>query len=452
MRNFFVLILLGILVLFPLAGCANKSSYPEARLKDALLDICRKEYGIEKLDVKITGRTIGVYLPLDKLFAADDFKTAVETGKIRNLETLFEPSPEALEKVEDVLFSISRVILSTDKPLDFYLLQATDVTKTGLELVLTGYVNDVKRVRVWDISRNEYRKRVIHEMRLNKAVVWNRPVRQFFEDLEILHPAEVEKRYFRRAPAAVAGGKSYLDHLIGVPIQYWNTHWEILRINSVALQKNEILIYAKVRPEGLGQLLGPGHDLEYLFTLGLRGEKWKIVKIIPFQYVDDHGLPRKIAFPHELPIEKIMQDPEEEFKVEDVKLGPFLAKQLTRRIQGMSAADERIQNTFRDVKLDFSYHDDGARPYFSLDSQTVLRDFNHYAPNSIVLHEDMVYLLNLISHEFVNVLRSYSFNNYQYLSLNVSQEPVPYILGRADLELFRRGKLDLVSLLSVPKV
>ncbi|MBI3307519.1 MAG: hypothetical protein HYZ84_06925 [Candidatus Omnitrophica bacterium] len=453
MKKNFLIVFLGLLFLLPLAGCgANKSSYPEARLKDALLEICRKEYGIEKIDVKIVGNTIGVYLPLEKLFAADDFKNAVETGKIRNLETLFEPSPEALEKVEDVLFSISRVILSTDKPLDFYVLQATDITKTGLELVLTGYVNDVKRVRVWDISRNEYRKRVIHEMRLNRAVVWHRPVRQFFEDMEVLHPDEIRKKYFRTSPSAEMDTKTYLDHLIGVPMKYWDSTWDILKINSVPLQKDQILIYTKVRPKSLEELLGPKHDLEYLFILELRGEKWNISKIIPFQYVDDHGTPREIDFPHDLPIEKVMQNPEEEFDIAEVKLGPFLAKQLTRRVQGMASADERIQNTFRDIKLEFTYHEDSEKPFFSLDLETILRDFNHYQQNSIALHEDMIYFLNMASREFVTVLRSYSFSDYQYLSLNLVQEPAPHILGRDDLELFRRGKLELISLLSVPKV
>ena len=260
---------------------------------------------------------------------------------------------------------------------------------------------------------------MIHEMRLNRAVIWNRPVRQFFEDLEVLHPAKIEEKYFQSSSSAETSDKAYLDHLIGVPLQYWNTHWEVVKINSVPLKKNEILIYAKVRPESLKELLGPDQDLEYLFILMLQGEKWRISKIIPFQYVDDRGVPRKIPFPHELPIEKIMEDPEEEFRLEEIKLGPFLASQLSRRVQAIAASDERVQNTFRDIKLEFNYREDPERPYFSLNLETVLRDFNHYAQGSVVLHEDMLYFLDLVSREFVDVLRSYSFGDYQYLSLNI---------------------------------
>jgi hypothetical protein len=48
----------------------------------------------------------------------------------------------------------------------------------------------------------------------------------------------------------------------------------------------------------------------------------------------------------------------------------------------------------------------------------------------------------------VNVLRSYNFRDYDYLSLNVAKEPSKWILGREQLELYRRGKMDLQGLLS----
>lgn len=435
-----------LLLLVFLAGCSQKS-YPADRIKEALSDICRKEYGIEEMDVKIVGNTIGVYLPLKKLFAAD-FKEAAVTGKVRNLETLFEPSPEALEKVEDVLFSISRVILSTDKPFEFYLLEATDVEKTGMQLVLTGYVNDIKRVRIWDISRNEYRKRVIHELRLNRAVLWHRPVHNFFKDLETLPADQLKEKYFHDGVSEDILRNLFLNSLIGKPGAKRN--WKVIDMRSVPVQRSEALVYAKVRVEENAPK--EPVELQYLFLVSLNEEQARIVRIIPFQYRDETGGMQKIPFPKDLQIQENLDQWEQEFPLAEVKLGVFLADQLTRRVQALVSGDERIQNTFREIKLHFDYKEDKPKPYFSLTLEASLKDFNNYNRTSLIFHEDMLYLLDVASREFVDVLRSYQFGNYEYLRLNVAQEASPWTLGREDLELFRRKKVDLQGLLSVPKL
>lgn len=438
------------------AGCIQKSSYPAAEIKESLLEICRKEYGIEDLSVKIAGDTLGVYLPLKKLFAAD-FKEAAVTGKVRNLETLFEPSPEALEKVEDVLFSISRVILSTDKPFKFYVLQATDIEKTGMQLVLSGYVDDIKRVRVSDISRTEYRKRVIHELRLNRAVLWHRPVHEFFKELEQLTADQIQEKYFKDALPTATLQNLFLNRLrlsqeTGSP---WY-RWEILESRSTPIQKSEALVYAHVRAgspgDQSGRNLADPLELKYLFLLSTMEEEARIVRIIPFQYLDQEGGIQNIPFPAELQIERSLDQWEEEFPLEELHVGPFLAQQLTRRLQGLGSTDERVQNTFREIKISFEYHEEKEGSYFSLNLEAALRDFNHYTRHSLIFHEDMLYLLNLASREFVDVLRSYKFGDYQYLRLNVAQDPNDWVLGRDDLELFRRKKIDLQGLLSLPRI
>ena len=433
-----------------MAGCTRKS-YPASQIKEALLQIARNEYGIDDLDVKIAGDTIGVYLPLKKLFASD-FKEAVMTGKVRNLENLFEPSPEALEKVEDVLFSISRVLLSTDRPFQFYILEATDVEKTGMQLVLTGFVNDIKRVRIWDISRNEYRKRVIHELRLNRAVNWHKPVRLFFHDLETLALNQIREKYFNKILPVEAVKTLFFNGLYDAQNGETRFRWDILDMRSAMVQKNQVLVYVKVNPHREKEPLPPANELQYLFMLSLDNEEARIVRIIPFQYRDDQGKMQRIPFPKELQIEENLEKWEQEFPVQEVLLGPFLAQQLTRRVQALLAADERVQNTFHEIKLNFTFHEEPPKKYFSLDLEALLRDMTVQEKSSIVFHEDMLYLLNLASREFVDVLRSYQFGDYDYLSLNLTRDPTALILGRDDLELFRRKKIDLQGLLGVPKI
>lgn len=431
-----------------LQGC-SQNSYPSEKIKESLLKICREEYGIEEIDVHIIDDTIGVYLPLTKLFAADFKETAI-TGKVRNLETLFEPSPEALEKVEDVLFSMSRVLLSTDKPLRFYVLEATDVEKTGMQLVLTGNVDDIKRVRIWDISRNEYRKRVIHELRLNRAVLWHKPVREFFKDAETLSAQALTTRYFGDAISSDTLQVLFMNALGSEDPAVKKATWEVVDVRSASVQKNQVLVYTKVHSD-LGDAKGEKIELQYIFLLSLNEEQAKIVRIIPFQFKNDEGGLERIPFPKELQIQENLDRWETEFPLEAVKMGPFLAQQLTRRVQALLSTDERIQNTFRDVRLNFEYQE--AEPaYFSLDLEATLRDFNNYNRQSLVFHEDMIYLLTLASQEFVEVLRSYQFGNYDYLRLNVAQDPTPWVLGREDLEMFRRKKVDLQGLLTLPRI
>ncbi len=454
-RIFFA-VLLAFASSLTAGGCIQKSSYPASAIKASLLEICRKEYGIEDIDVKIVEDTLGVYLPLKKLFAAD-FKEAAVTGKVRNLETLFEPSPEALEKVEDVLFSISRVILSTDKPFKFYVLQATDIEKTGMQLVLSGYVDDIKRVRVSDISRTEYRKRVIHELRLNRAVLWHHPVREFFKDLERLTGGQIQEKYFKGGISPATLQNLFLNRLRPRQDAAPSYRWEVLEMRSTPIQKSEALVYAHVRanPSGDsgGSKSGAGAlELKYLFLLSTVEDEAHILRIIPFQYLNQDGTLQSIPFPPELQIERNLDQWEEEFPLQELILGPFLAQQLTRRVQALVSTDERIQNTFRDIKINFEYHEEKEKSYFSLNLEAALRDFNHYTRRSLVFHEDMLYLLTLSSREFVDVLRSYKFRDYQYLRLNVEQDPNYWILGRDNLELFRRKKMDIQGMLSLPQI
>lgn len=447
-RNFLVLGLLAALSLSLFQGCKSES-YPVSKLKEAVLKICEEEYGIDDVDVKIAGDTIGVYLPLQKLFAADFKETAI-TGKVRNLETLFEPSPEALEKIEDVLFTISRVILSTDKAFKFYVLQATDADKTGMQFILTGCVDDIKRVRVWDISRNEYRKRVIHELKLNHAVIWHKPVRQFFKDISHTPVDKVQATYFGPSVPTDTLQNLFFNSLWNGTGKAPDSEWRIMDIRSAAVQKNQALVYTQVRAP-IGNDAVPT-DLQYIFLVSMAEEKGRIVRIIPFQYKDEKGELHRIAFPKDLQIQSNLDRWETEFSLEDISVGKFLAAQVTRRVQAMMATDERIQNTFRDIKLNFDYHQEETHPYFSLDMETTLKDFNHYSKGSLVYHEDMLYLLNLASREFVEVLRGYQFEKFDYLKLNLAQDPHSWSFARQDLELFRRKKIDLAGLLTAPKI
>ena len=432
-------------------GCSH--TYPPEKVQEAIQDICRKEYGIEHIQVKIIGKTIGVFLPIKKLFVTN-FKEALAKGnmKVDDMENLFRPAPEALEQVEDVLFSISRVILSTDRKLEFYLLQAADMDETGLQLVLEGYVDDIKRVRFWDISRDEYRKRVLHEIKLNRALVWHRLARSFFETLSGSPSLKKLNTYFNQPMTAEA-----LDALFNVNLKQipaGSVQWELGELRSTPIESNSILVYvpatvkydAKALPQGAVKVPS-GSVLEYFFVVSFAAEQPQITRVIPLSYLDNNKKIQRIPLPETMNLEKDLESWEAEFSFSEIHLGDFLAEQLTRRSQALLFSDERIHNTFEKVDLLYRYHREEPKNHFSLELDLKLKSPVPTPLGPSLKNEDVLYLLNLTSREFVTVMRSYQFSNYEFLQLNLVSDPVARILAREDLELLRRNKVDLQGLI-----
>jgi len=450
-RTMLLPVLVGLTVF---SGCSK--SYPGDSLEKSLLEICSKEYGIDNVQVKIAGDTLGVYLPFGRLFSTD-IKDAMATGRIRNVESLFQPSPEAIEKIEDLLFALTRVMMSTDKPLRFYVLQVTDVDHSGLELTLTGFLDDIKRVRIWDISRDEYRNRILHEIHLNQAVVWHSPVRRFFDELGTQPLNEVRKKYLGDSLSLQNLKHLFFDTLVPSETSP-NAHieWKIEDIRSVDLDKTGAVVYAKVLPVLHGEVSSVNladESLEYLFIVSVfADEEPHIVRIIPFQYRDDKGKWTKISFPSELQLEDNLSEWRQEFMLEPINLGTFLAMQLTRRVQSDLAADERIHNTFNLLKVGFDYIEQPEPGRFSMNIQAKLRGTDaELSPNGL-LNEDILYALNMALREFVDLVQNYRFGDYQQISLNMSNLQAPEVLSRDQLELFRRKQVDLAGLLTFSNI
>ena len=73
-------------------------------------------------------------------------------------------------KLDGVILSTSRVVLSTDDPPDFYVVVARDKRIPGIELRLTRYVQDIRRLNYGDLSRNEYTKRMLLDFGLGLGI------------------------------------------------------------------------------------------------------------------------------------------------------------------------------------------------------------------------------------------------------------------------------------------
>jgi len=455
----------------------KKATYPESQIVSSIQAICKKEYDVEGVEVKLVGKTIGVFLPLKKLFVAD-VRHLVMSGKMENLESLFEPEPEAMDKLEDVLFTISRVMLSTDKEIDFYVLKAADVEATGLQLVLTGYIPDVRRVRLWDIPRSEYRKRVFHELKLNRTILWEEPVRSLFARIQEGQPPELQEGlqegqqkgpwapYFFLSPRPETVSPIFYEFLTHLEDRA-TVKLEFLEMRSYPYGKVQALVYVKLKEyyelkPGVSPYSVPypsGTELEYIFVVEPGEDAFKIIQIIPFQYLDETQQMRQTKFPPELNLYEDLEEWSERFEVEEVFLGEFLARQLNRRSQGLLIMDERVRLTLKQARLNFSFL--GAReeqlqhgeiPRFLLNFYFLPKSIKtEPAPEEAFRNEDVVYVLDVLLKEFNSVVYGYSFRDYDRLDLiwesDHSSAP-PIEIPQNSLELFRRKKLGTQELLA----
>lgn len=116
------------------------------------MELCQKEYGID-VSVQIVGKTIGVQVPLEKLF-----------------DSTLKLSPEVGDTLDGVVLATSRAVLSTDDPPDFYVVVARDKRIPGVELKLIRYVQDIRQLNYGNVSRDEYTKRMLFEFGLGLGI------------------------------------------------------------------------------------------------------------------------------------------------------------------------------------------------------------------------------------------------------------------------------------------
>ncbi len=444
----------GFLILAAVLAGGCQPTYPEQRLIEGLKRICHEEYGIDDVHVVIKGETLGVHLPLRKLFSADFERLLRDGAEIQDLESLMQLHPDALEKIDNVFFSTSRVILSTDKKINFYVITATDTELTGLQITRVGYVDDLKRVRFWDISRGEFFKRLHTDFSLNRGVIWKKPVVTLFNALGLDDPSALLAKSFSSAEEAKLNSPLFYSEVIESNFKK-DLIYQISDIKSTSLSRGEIVVYLKAKGtyepkagyESYKFLLPSGFEAEYMFLLERsRGQPSRIVRVIPFYFVNDQGEVEKILFPEAVSLYRSIDNWMEDFTVEDVKLPEFLANQLTRRMQALLNADERVYNTFHQARAECMYDTDASRFRLSvrvLPKRTIFR-----TASDVRADDDLQYLLGLLLKEFARVMRSYRFDGFKGLDLSLPLSEEAISISTDLIEGLRQDKVSIRELLT----
>ncbi len=203
-------------LLFTVSGCAP--TYPKEKLKESIIKICKNDYNID-VKVRVVGATVAIYIPLEDLM---DFTFAL--------------TKNASEKINNVILSVSRVVLSTDAKVGFFCVIAHDVRIPEIQVIIIKSVNDVKRLLLNDISRGEYGRRILIDVRLSPQSQKERSVKEVFQrmGLDSKWQDQVMNDFFRSEPAALGD------------IGYWNGRFYIKDITQPEYMAEQMASRVKI--------------------------------------------------------------------------------------------------------------------------------------------------------------------------------------------------------------
>lgn len=403
-------ILIAFLILAGLSAC-NKPSYPAGKIEESVLKLCKNEYKLDNVQVRITGSTLGVYIPVEGL-VSPDMKLDEKSGK----------------KIEDVALSIHRVTTSTDMPLKFYILTARDTKTPGAEFMLTGFIYDVVRVRLYDISRGEYFQRILRDFRFNPAIVGDLKAREIFDGLnKNMAMAENLKSIF------------YPIYSIG---KLGSQKIEILDIESKELSEREALLYIKTieayEPsagfEAYAAVFPPGFNNEYLFLVDLSfGNSIKEI-VSKYFYSNNEIRQRNLKETFEQYKDSGIVGIDG-FPKKDLDTGWFLSQQISRRIKSIFEEDKKLKNNFKVTSAQGEMKDLTFQFKFNIVS-------NDNSPES-----EKTIFSRIIKMTGI-VLHLYRFEGYKGAEfINSADNEKKVYLSKEDLERFRKDEINLEGLL-----
>lgn len=147
--NFRHLLLLAFAAWPLVAGC--KASYPPGSVEDTIAKICEDEYHTE-VQVASAGKTVGALIVMPDILLKD-----------------LTFSDQALNKIENVMLTTSRVTLSSQFTYDFFVVTIMDA-KTGIRVSFIRYIKDIRRLVMDDISRSDYFQRLLIDVESGSPV------------------------------------------------------------------------------------------------------------------------------------------------------------------------------------------------------------------------------------------------------------------------------------------
>lgn len=313
--------LIFILLILPLQSC-GKSSFPQDKVIESVKRISKDEYHVD-VQTKVVGKNLGTYIALENIFDR-------EQGL----------SKEASENIGNLLLSVSRVSLSTDAPLDFYTVIASDKTIPGVEAVFTRNVTDVKRYLLGNISRDDFFQRLMIDVRFSPSTLAERTVLNFFSNMTTGNTRNLLANYLRKSTDSTEFSLAFLRMILEIKLKD-SLHFEVLQLKIKPLASESALVYCKTKETYKPKAGYTSEDFtfpsgfihEYLFLIGSSNYLPEIREIIPLDFKDENGGYKKKPFPAEYAAYQDEESwPKDDFLLDDITFPQFLAGQIAQRI------------------------------------------------------------------------------------------------------------------------
>lgn len=405
--RFLVVFSLSIL----LSSC-DKPTYSKEKVGESVLKLCKDEYGLD-VKVKIIGSTLGVFVPIEGLIDPD-----------------LKLNKDAGEKIENVALSIHRVTMSTDRDLKFYTLTVRDTKNPAAEFVLTGYTYDVVRVRLLDISRGEYHKRILRDFRFNPAVIGELQIKELFDALNEHSPLAQNIR-----PAF------YPIYMIG---KKDSQKIEIEKLESKEISEREALFHVTTREyyepfpafEVYRAIFPPGFNNQYLILVDISTFPNPIKEIVSMYFYSGTEIRQRDLQATFGQYEDIGYIGTDGFPKMDLSPDWFLSRQIARRIKTLFTEDSRLKDNFIIEKCQGSIDDKIFR--FSL---TLSPDDISQKNRERIFSE----ILKLAG----TTLHRYEFEDFEGIELmDAKHEGQKIYLSKSELESFRENRIKIEDILA----
>lgn len=299
------------------------------------------------MEGRIVGTTLGISIPIEGLVGED-----------------MRLDKDAADKIEDLALSIRRVILSTDRHIDFYILCARDTKMAGAEYVMTGYAMDIKRVLLRDLSRSQYISRLQRDFRLNPAILGENKIKGLFEDLSKNTDPESalgEYAHFSLSPEKVSE-ILYPAMLIAEPS---SVRYEISELQYKEVSPDEALFWIKVKesytpkPEAqnAASIFPPGFINEYIILVSRADRSKPIVDIVPKYFQSYNNIQQRFMDQIYDKYEDVAVVDASGLPLKEIKLTDVLSQQIARRLKAMLESEDPFKGSYEVTSVKGGFED-----------------------------------------------------------------------------------------------
>ncbi|MFH1245256.1 MAG: hypothetical protein V1662_02105 [Candidatus Omnitrophota bacterium] len=313
--------MISFLLALLVCGC-SRPTYPAAQLTTAVRKICQNEYKL-KVNARLIEKTLGISLDIEGLVTEQLGLTS-----------------SAAEKIENAALALQRVTLSTDCPVQFYVLCARDTQLIGAEYLLIGNVSDLKRISVQDISRSEYLQRLQRVFHIDPVTLGQNTVSKLFIDLNNNIPPETALKTCARFPLTL-GTTEEIFYPGSIAAQPGSLHYQIMETRGKKLSQTEALFRVKTKetyeasPSAQTEttIFPSGFENEYLILIDTINYKQPIIDIVAKFFRQENKIMQRDIRQIFAGYPDSAQFAQDGLPIKGINLNEFLAAQIARRLK-----------------------------------------------------------------------------------------------------------------------